>query len=256
MDEDLSDLKFDIPIDTASTSTNSSTTNKKSKQQPPKPKDQFQNAQYQLGATNDPVNSTNQSKDEESGTMKLIPSFLTNASNPGICMLTLLFKSGAIGSYLLLNLFISNLIMVYIIVIVLSAFDFYVVKNITGRILVGLRWQQYIDENGREQWNFQSFDEPAKLDNINKRVFWISTYVAPVVWALLFVWSLLSFSPTNASICIFSYIMTFTNLMAYIKCEKNYKQKMSSFIFDQAKSRLSFGQLAKFGQFASKFTGK
>ena len=42
--------------------------------------------------------------------------------------------------------------------------------------------------------------------------------------------------------------------MAYIKCEKSHKAKLSGFLFDQAKSRLSFAQLAKVGQFASKYT--
>lgn len=62
-----------------------------------------------------------------------LPGFLKDASNPGICILTFIFKVGALVSYLLLNIFVSNLVLVYIIVICLQAFDFYVVKNITGR---------------------------------------------------------------------------------------------------------------------------
>jgi len=67
-----------------------------------------------------------------------------------------------------MNLFVSNLVLTYIVVIILDAFDFYVVKNITGRyafqilksfrILVGLRWSSYVDEQGKEQWAFDSLD--------------------------------------------------------------------------------------------------
>ena len=36
-------------------------------------------------------------------------------------------------SYLILNLMVGNLVLVYIIVLILSILDFWVVKNITGR---------------------------------------------------------------------------------------------------------------------------
>ncbi len=48
-----------------------------------------------------------------------LPGFLKDASNPGICILTFIFKLGALVSYLLLNIFISNLVLVYIVVICL-----------------------------------------------------------------------------------------------------------------------------------------
>ena len=59
--------------------------------------------------------------------------FLRDSSHPGICILQFLFKVIALSSYLLLNLFVNNLVLTYIVVIVFTAFDFYVVKNITGR---------------------------------------------------------------------------------------------------------------------------
>ena len=52
----------------------------------------------------------------------------------------ILFKLAALVSYLMLNLFIDDLVFVYITVLLLAVFDFWVVKNITGRLLVGLRW--------------------------------------------------------------------------------------------------------------------
>ncbi len=69
------------------------------------------------------------------------------------------FKLGAIVSYLLLNLFLGNLVLVYIIVLILSILDFWVVKNITGRKLVGLRWWNLVREDGTEEWVFESMDQ-------------------------------------------------------------------------------------------------
>lgn len=42
--------------------------------------------------------------------------------------------------------------------VLLSALDFWTVKNVTGRLLVGLRWWNDFDQNGREVWRFESFD--------------------------------------------------------------------------------------------------
>lgn len=62
-----------------------------------------------------------------------LPGFLKQAMNPGICIFTFIFKAAGILSYLLMNLFVDNLVLTYIMVIIFAAFDFYVVKNITGR---------------------------------------------------------------------------------------------------------------------------
>ena len=43
---------------------------------------------------------------------------------------------------------------IFILVTVLAALDFWTVKNVTGRILVGLRWWSYYDEKGEEIWKF------------------------------------------------------------------------------------------------------
>jgi len=40
----------------------------------------------------------------------------------------------------------------------LLAFDFWTVKNISGRLLVGLRWWNEINEDGTNSWLFESKD--------------------------------------------------------------------------------------------------
>jgi hypothetical protein len=34
--------------------------------------------------------------------------------------------------------------------------DFWTVKNVTGRLLVGLRWWNYVDEEGKSIWVFEN----------------------------------------------------------------------------------------------------
>ena len=76
------------------------------------------------------------------------------------------------------------------------AADFWTVKNVTGRILVGLRWANEIEEDGTEKWTFESRDtfESTRTDNL---VFWTGLYVAPLVWIFF---------------AIFAFFRIFTNL--------------------------------------------
>ncbi len=60
--------------------------------------------------------------------------FLQHANHPGIVFFTLLFKAVAITSFLVLNLFLSEAL-TFILVVIFSAFDFWFVKNVSGRYL-------------------------------------------------------------------------------------------------------------------------
>jgi hypothetical protein len=60
------------------------------------------------------------------------------------------FKAASITSFLFLNAIIGEEIITFVIVVLFAAFDFWTVKNITGRLLVNLRWHTEIDELGNE----------------------------------------------------------------------------------------------------------
>lgn len=48
--------------------------------------------------------------------------------------------------------FIAN----FVAVVLLLSMDFWTVKNITGRLMVGLRWWNYVDDDGKSHWVFES----------------------------------------------------------------------------------------------------
>lgn len=54
------------------------------------------------------------------------------------------------------GLFTSNGILVFVLLVLLISFDFWTVKNITGRLLVGLRYWNDIKEDGTNVWIFES----------------------------------------------------------------------------------------------------
>ena len=71
------------------------------------------------------------------------------------------FKGASIFCFIFLNAFLGEDIITFVMVVLLAAFDFWTVKNITGRLLVNLRWWSEIDEYGNERWIYES-DESRK----------------------------------------------------------------------------------------------
>lgn len=85
-----------------------------------------------------------------------------------------------------------NQVAVFIVVTVMLCFDFWTVKNVTGRLLVNLRWWTTVDEEGHEKWFFESFDQKVKNNPIDHRIFWWSQMGATGMWAVFFVWRVLT----------------------------------------------------------------
>lgn len=78
-------------------------------------------------------------------------------------------------------------IMIFIITILLLAADFYYLKNIAGRRLVGLRWWNEVDPaTGDSKWVFESSEPGTKIINAtDSRFFWLALYVQPLLWILM-----------------------------------------------------------------------
>lgn len=79
-------------------------------------------------------------------------------------MFHLLFKVAAIFVYLFGSLFTQDFLHLFVIIVFLVSLDFWLVKNITGRLLVGLRWWNYIDNDGQSYWIFEN--RFSKTENI------------------------------------------------------------------------------------------
>lgn len=145
-----------------------------------------------------------------------------------------------------LRLLTSNFVMIFIITILLLAMDFYYLKNIAGRRLVGLRWWNEVDTaTGDGRWVFESADpETRELNATDKRFFWIALYAQPVLWVLLAVLALVSlefiwltlvgeydswcgecWGKRNGVVLIWcrvviALVLTITNTLAFSRCDK------------------------------------
>ncbi|KAJ8037544.1 Golgi apparatus membrane protein TVP23-like B [Holothuria leucospilota] len=142
----------------------------------------------------------------------------------------LLFKIFALFFFILFNFqpflgFIST----FVLVVLLLALDFWTVKNITGRLLVGLRWWNHVDEDGSSHWVFESRKAGSKTQETSteSRIFWLGLVIPPILWFIL-VFSTM-FNPTWLLIPILGLSLSFSNLYGYLRCKAGAKQQLSSF---------------------------
>ncbi len=68
------------------------------------------------------------------------------------------FRVTALLVYILASTLIGDAYFVHIFltIVLLLAVDFWTVKNVTGRLLVGLRWWNKVDDDGTSTWMFES----------------------------------------------------------------------------------------------------
>lgn len=90
---------------------------------------------------------------------------IKNSAHPCVCLFTIGFKIASIACFIVLDLLLNSEALAYLIVILVGSADFWMTKNISGRILVGLRWWNEVKEDGSEVWIFESKNESIKFIN-------------------------------------------------------------------------------------------
>ncbi|MCJ1238699.1 Golgi apparatus membrane protein tvp23 [Varicellaria rhodocarpa] len=135
------------------------------------------------------------------------------------------FRISSLLVYLFGGLFVSNnFILIFILTIVLLSMDFYYLKNIAGRRLVGLRWWNEVDPaTGDSKWVFESADTSQRPGGTNKtdsRFFWLALYVQPALWIGLAILAVVRLSFVWLSVIVVALILTITNTLAFSRADK------------------------------------
>ncbi|XP_039331651.1 Golgi apparatus membrane protein TVP23 homolog C isoform X1 [Saimiri boliviensis] len=109
----------------------------------------------------------------------------------------LFFRVSAVVVYLLCEFLSSSFIACMVTIILLLSCDFWAVKNVTGRLMVGLRWWNHIDEDGKSHWVFESRKESSQenktVSEAESRIFWLGLIACPVLWVIFAFSALFSF---------------------------------------------------------------
>lgn len=148
------------------------------------------------------------------------------STHPFTCLLHIVFKFSTVFCYIFFRLITQSSVHTFIIVIILSSFDFWITKNLTGRILVGLRWWNG-EAEGMEGWFFESRDNFIMTSKVDGYVFWGGQIAYTLFWAILFVLKFLSFSMFWGMLVFICFILGFVNLYGYYQCYQNFQDKIS-----------------------------
>ncbi|KAF6839897.1 golgi apparatus membrane protein TVP23 [Colletotrichum musicola] len=176
------------------------------------------------------------------------------SSHPITLLTFLAFRISSVLVYFLGLWIIKSIarhrIMIFIITILLLAADFYYLKNIAGRRLVGLRWWNEVDvQTGDSQWVFESSEPGTKTVNpTDSRFFWLALYVQPLLWVLLAIFALVRLQFLWLPLVVIALVLTIMNAMAFSRCDK------FSHASNMAGSALYSGGLA--GSIASNMVGR
>ncbi|GLJ43113.1 hypothetical protein SUGI_0894720 [Cryptomeria japonica] len=154
-----------------------------------------------------------------------------NYANPLTCFFHVLFKGAAIAFYILFSLFVDSFVIIFVVTVLLAALDFWVVKNISGRILVGLRWWNEINEQGQSIWKFESLDQDS-LAHMNRKdswLFWWTLYLNAAVWFALGIVSLIKFNIDYLLVVGVCLSLSIANIVGFTKCQKDAKKQVQNF---------------------------
>jgi len=123
---------------------------------------------------------------------RITPTCLKSAEHPSVCIFHLIFKFGALISFLFGGFF-GDYITTFVITALVLAVDFWTVKNVTGRLLVGMRWSNEIKDDGSSEWIFESRQKDNLRNPTDSNIFWAGLYLWPIVWIIFFVAYVITF---------------------------------------------------------------
>ncbi|CEP23141.1 Golgi apparatus membrane protein TVP23 [Cyberlindnera jadinii] len=137
----------------------------------------------------------------------------------------------------------STSILEFITVILLLAADFWNVKNISGRLLVGLRWWNETDDNGESIWVFETANPDRQINPVDSNIFWFWLYLTPFVWGVMGILAFLKLEFLSLILVIIGLTLTIINTMAFTRCDKFGKANdLASSVFGTVSGSM-FGRL-------------
>ena len=148
--------------------------------------------------------------------------------HPGAALFHVLFKALAVLVYMFSGMFTSNFVLVCVVCILLLAFDFWTVKNVSGRLMVGLRWWNYVKEDGSTEWVFESTEDMSEISDVDRRVFWSGLYAPAGVWALFLVIAVIGLKIQWFIVIAAALCLNGANIVGYTKCSKEASARLQN----------------------------
>ncbi|KAL3139733.1 hypothetical protein ABBQ38_004038 [Trebouxia sp. C0009 RCD-2024] len=160
--------------------------------------------------------------------------------HPKTAFFHLFWKAAAVLVYIFCGIFSKSFIVNFVVIVLLLTLDFWTTKNVSGRLLVGLRWWNETTDEG-SNWRFETLEEGQR--QINKKdsaCFWWSLYIMPVAWLALGIIALVKVSVDYLLVIAVALVLNSANVVGYTKCSK----QASGQLRDMARNAMTSGLTA------------
>ncbi|XP_003702753.1 putative Golgi apparatus membrane protein-like protein CG5021 isoform X1 [Megachile rotundata] len=150
--------------------------------------------------------------------------------HPYVTAFHLAFRVAAVIVYMFCGLFSNSFIASFVTIVLLLSMDFWTVKNITGRLMVGLRWWNYVDDNGKSHWVFESRkgNQQNRINSQEACIFWTALILCPMLWSIFFIIALFGLKIKWLLLVCIAIVLNGANLYGYIKCKMGKEQNVSA----------------------------
>lgn len=148
-----------------------------------------------------------------------ITNIIKKSNHPKISLIFISLKLFSIISYILLGIFTSNDALLMIIILLSGSFDFWFTKNIAGRLLVGLKWNYYVNNNNEDVFRIDSENE-IRGGNIDRIIFWYVNYGNILIWLVLFILEIIFLKFVWGSLCCIMVVLSGVNTYNFFRCSK------------------------------------
>ncbi|CAK9840523.1 Golgi transport protein Tvp23 [Schizosaccharomyces pombe] len=165
-----------------------------------------------------------------------LPQMFQMSSHPVALFFFLLFRTGAIVAYILGMFFTSSFMLLFIVIFTLLAVDLWTVKNVSGRLLVGLRWRNETGVDGESIWIFESADPSRPRNAVDQKTFWYALYLYPFIWIILGIVAIIRFEFLWLALVAVAIGLTSVNTAAYSRCDKDAKRRWATELADSNSS--------------------
>uniref|UniRef100_A0AC35U2J6 Golgi apparatus membrane protein TVP23 homolog n=1 Tax=Rhabditophanes sp. KR3021 TaxID=114890 RepID=A0AC35U2J6_9BILA len=154
--------------------------------------------------------------------------------HPMISLAHVVFRFAPILFYVFSNMLGTGFIVQIVVFLILITLDFWVVKNISGRLLVGLRWWAQTNDEGHTKWVYEQAENQALYDPIESKVFWGALFFAPALWTFFVVVDFVTFKWIWMLLASMGLVMTSINAYGYVKCKWNNTSEITSYFSKMA----------------------
>ncbi|ELP85199.1 hypothetical protein EIN_083110 [Entamoeba invadens IP1] len=143
--------------------------------------------------------------------------------HPIIATLHLALKLIVMIVFVCFFFFVSGyFVIAFSICLLLGSIDFWLTKNVNGRLLVGLRWWNKVLEDGSSKWIFEALEDSQKvrLSYIEMMIFWVTLMAAPLIWFGFCFLNFVGLKINYLGLSIVCFIMNSMNLVGFIMCAR------------------------------------